>query len=161
MRDGKLEGILPSHEKQFEGFCRLVWKTITPKWGNRRAEAPPWSEMINLAIYDEMKWKRSYLSRYITSTRHTEFATKKCTLLKHFQGTICAKMRMCGVSCCAKWKSGNAVVRGLEPWSKVVKRDLTSPLPIGDESISGMEALIASRIQGVMQWKIVTILAVS
>ena len=72
---------------------------------------------------------------------HTPYRVchKKCTLLKHFQGTICAKMRMCGAGCC----------------------DLTSPLPIGDESISGMEALIASRIQCVMQWKIVTISNVS
>jgi hypothetical protein len=46
-------------------------------------------------------------------------------------------MRVCGVGCCGKWKNENAVVQGLEPQSKAVKKVTKNPLNIGNEKISG------------------------
>ena len=71
------------------------------------------------------------------------------------------EMRVCGAGCCGKWKNENSVYQRLGPWSQVVKMGHTSPLPIGDDSISGMEAPIASQMQCVMLCKVVTISSVS
>ena len=82
--------------------------------------------------------------------------------MRPLQGVVCGKMRVCGAGCCAKWKSDNApLVQRLEPWSQMAKMGLTSPLPIGDDSISGMEAPIASQMQCVMLCKVLTISTVS
>jgi len=40
-------------------------------------------------------------------------------------------MRVCGVGCCAKWKNEKAVVQGLEPQGKAVKKVTKNPLNIG------------------------------
>jgi hypothetical protein len=40
-------------------------------------------------------------------------------------------MHVCGVNCCAKWKNEKAVVQGLEPQGKAVKKVTKNPLNIG------------------------------
>ena len=81
--------------------------------------------------------------------------------MRPLQGLVCGEMRVCGAGCCGKWKNENSVDQRLGPWSQVVKMGHTSPLPIGDNSISGMEAPIASQMQCVMLCKVVTISTVS
>ncbi len=59
--------------------------------------------------------------------------------MRPLQGLVCGEMRVCGAGCCGKWKSENALVQGLGPHTKIVKKDTTNPLNIGDERILGVK----------------------